>query len=204
MAGGSSCQFYQRSADIFLGVPFNIASYALLTMMVAQVCGYELGDFVWTGGDCHLYVNHLEQTHRSLPRAPRRCRLMRINPDVKGSSPSRSTTLSSKATTCTPHFRNRWPCEHFRPAARRKCSLLPWEDAAQRQEGRPVSKPVLALIAAHARDRVIGIDNRMPWHLPEDMKFFRGPPAASRSSWPQDLGNPCPTPSAPARAGGTS
>jgi len=81
--GKLSCQLYQRSADIFLGVPFNIASYALLTMMVAQVCGYELGDFVWTGGDCHLYVNHLEQTQLQLSREPRALPLMRINPEVK-------------------------------------------------------------------------------------------------------------------------
>ncbi len=84
VAGGKlSCQLYQRSADIFLGVPFNIASYALFTMMVAQVCGYELGDFVWTGGDCHLYVNHLEQTQLQLSREPRALPTMRINPDVK-------------------------------------------------------------------------------------------------------------------------
>ena len=84
VAGGKlSCQLYQRSADIFLGVPFNIASYALLTMMVAQVCGYELGDFVWTGGDCHLYVNHLEQTKLQLSREPRALPTMRINPEVK-------------------------------------------------------------------------------------------------------------------------
>ena len=82
-SGKLSCQLYQRSADIFLGVPFNIASYALLTMMVAQVCGYELGDFVWTGGDCHLYVNHLEQTQLQLSREPRALPTMRINPEVK-------------------------------------------------------------------------------------------------------------------------
>mgnify|MGYP001761057985 CR=1 FL=1 len=68
--GRLSCQLYQRSADIFLGVPFNIASYALLTMMIAQVCDLEPGDFVWTGGDCHLYANHIEQTDLQLTREP--------------------------------------------------------------------------------------------------------------------------------------
>ncbi len=68
--GKLSCQLYQRSADIFLGVPFNIASYALLTHMIAHVCDLEVGDFVWTGGDCHLYSNHLEQTDLQLSREP--------------------------------------------------------------------------------------------------------------------------------------
>jgi thymidylate synthase len=78
-----SCQLYQRSADIFLGVPFNIASYALFTMMVAQVCGLGLGDFVHTMGDAHLYLNHIDQTQLQLTREPFALPTMRINPDVK-------------------------------------------------------------------------------------------------------------------------
>ena len=81
--GKLSCQLYQRSADVFLGVPFNIASYALLTMMIAQVCDLKLGDFVHTFGDTHLYVNHLEQTTLQLTREPRSLPQMKINPNVK-------------------------------------------------------------------------------------------------------------------------
>lgn len=81
--GKLSCQLYQRSGDVFLGIPFNIASYALLTMMIAQVCGLGVGDFVHTIGDAHIYLNHLEQVNLQLSRTPKQLPTMHINPAVK-------------------------------------------------------------------------------------------------------------------------
>ena len=81
--GKLSCQLYQRSADLFLGVPFNIASYALLTQMIAHACDLGLGDFVWTGGDCHIYSNHIDQVNEQLSREHRALPTVRLNPEVR-------------------------------------------------------------------------------------------------------------------------
>ena len=81
--GKLSCQLYQRSADAFLGVPFNISSYSLLTCMMAQVCDLEPGEFIWTGGDCHLYLNHLNQAREQIGRVPLELPTLRLDPSVK-------------------------------------------------------------------------------------------------------------------------
>ena len=80
--GKLSCQLYQRSADAFLGVPFNISSYSLLTCMVAQICDLEPGEFIWTGGDCHLYLNHIEQAKLQISRKPLDLPTLRLNPEI--------------------------------------------------------------------------------------------------------------------------
>ncbi|MCG7552443.1 thymidylate synthase [Pseudoalteromonas piscicida] len=103
--GRLSCQLYQRSADIFLGVPFNIASYALLTMMIAQVCDLEVGDFVHTFGDAHLYLNHMEQVEEQLSRAPFAKPQMQINPQVKDIFGFKFEDFELVNYECHPHIK---------------------------------------------------------------------------------------------------
>ncbi|WP_297527716.1 thymidylate synthase [Thiohalobacter sp.] len=103
--GRLSCQLYQRSADIFLGVPFNIASYALLTMMMAQVCGLEPGEFIHTLGDAHLYLNHLEQVETQLAREPYPLPRMRLNPEVRDLFAFRFEDFELLDYQCHPHIK---------------------------------------------------------------------------------------------------
>ncbi|MBB87619.1 thymidylate synthase [Abyssibacter sp.] len=103
--GKLSCQLYQRSADIFLGVPFNIASYALLTLMLAQVCGYEPGDFVHTLGDAHLYLNHLDQAQLQLTREPYPLPTMRLEPSISNIEDFRFEHFTLEGYQSHPHIK---------------------------------------------------------------------------------------------------
>ncbi len=141
--GRLSCQLYQRSADIFLGLPFNIASYSLLTMMVAQVTGLTPHEFIHTLGDAHLYLNHVEQAQTQLAREPRPLPRMKLNPDGEG--PVRVQVRGLHAG------RLRAPPRHQGARGRMR----------------------LSAIVAMASNRVIGANNQLPWRLPADLKRFK-------------------------------
>ena len=121
--GKLSCQLYQRSADMFFGVPFNIASYALLTRMMADQLGLQPGEFVWTGGDTHIYANHLEQVKEQLTREPYPYPQLRITRTPIQSSTTRSTTSSSRITDTTRRLRP--PSPYQQPEFQRRTPRRP-------------------------------------------------------------------------------
>ena len=142
-----SCQLYQRSADLFLGVPFNIASYSILCMMIAKICDLKLGDFVHTLGDTHLYLNHLEQAKIQLERKPKKLPIMKINGNQKNINDFRYEDFELINYDPDPHI---------------KAPVAIYQN-----------KLKINLIVAASENNVIGKKNDLPWSLPNDMNYFK-------------------------------